>query len=82
MDVEKVLRCARGLLADPAAFWYRAHPEHRPRVQRAIYPGGLCFDGRLIGTAETSGVFSYSREIQARKEGMASPTGFEPVSPP
>ena len=31
---------------DPAGFWERAAPEHRPRLQKAIYPNGLGFDGK------------------------------------
>ena len=81
MNIDETLRFAKSLLGDPAAFWERAAPEHRPRLQKAIYPNGLGFDGKLVGTAETSLAFSYLKDIQARKEDMASPTGLEPVLP-
>ena len=58
------------------------HPEHRPRLQQAIYINGLRYGGELIGSAETSLAFSYLNEIAAGKEEMASPTGLEPVLPP
>ena len=76
------LRCARNLLCDPARFWEMAAPEHRPRLQDAIYPNGLEYDGRLLGTAETSLAFSYLRSATGQVEGMVSPTGLEPVLPP
>jgi hypothetical protein len=79
MDIDATLLFARSLLGDPEGLWKRANPEQRPRIQRAIYPNGLRYDGELNGTAETSLPFSYLREIQAGKEGMASPTGLEPV---
>jgi hypothetical protein len=72
MDIDATLLFARSLLGDPEGLWKRANPEQRPRIQRAIYPNGLRYDGELNGTAETSLAFSYSREIQAGKEGMAS----------
>ncbi len=51
MDVDATLRFARSLLCDPARFWEMAAPEHRPRLQDAIYPNGLEYDGGLVGTA-------------------------------
>ena len=51
MDVDATLRFARSLLCDPARFWEKAAPEHRPRLQDAIYPNGLEYDGGLVGTA-------------------------------
>ena len=80
MDIDATLRFARNLLCDPARFWEMAAPEHRPRLQDAIFPNGLEYDGSLVGTAETSLAFSYLRSAAGEVEGMASPTGG--VAPP
>ncbi len=78
MKIEEVLSFAHQLLADPAHFWQRSAAELRPRIQAAIYPDGLRYNGELIGTAETSLVFSYLFEVQAGNESMARREGFEP----
>ena len=72
MDVTRTLYFATTFLGDPAGFWKRATPEHRPRLPQAIYPNGLRYDGELTGTAETSLAFSCLKEIEVGKEGMAS----------
>lgn len=82
LDIERSLRFARSLLKSPSDFWQRADSRHRPRLQQAIYPNGLHFDGELTGTTDTSLVFSYLNEFKSEKEGVASPTGLEPVLPP
>jgi DNA invertase Pin-like site-specific DNA recombinase len=81
-DVDQALGFARRLLSDPARFWQEASVEHRPRLQRAIYPNGLRFKGDLIGTKETSLLFAYLPALGTNEARMASPTGIEPVLPP
>ena len=81
MDIDGTPRFAKSLLGDPAGFW-KGSAEHRLRLQQAIYPNGLHYDGELVGTAKTFLASRYSNDVQSRKEGMASPTGLEPVLPP
>jgi hypothetical protein len=79
LDVEGLLAFAEQIVADASRLWFEAVPEQKTRLQRVFFPEGLNFDGNAFGTAVTCLAFSELREIQSRENGLASPTGFEPV---
>ena len=78
LDVEGVVAFAERVLGDLARLWQELGPQQRLKLQGVVFPEGLTYDGESFGTAVTSPVFSYLREISTQKEGVASPTGFEP----
>ena len=51
--MEGVLGFAEYLMANAARVWMEATLEQRQRIQSAILPEGLPFDGRELGTAPT-----------------------------
>jgi site-specific DNA recombinase len=82
LDLERSLEFARGVLTDPAGSWHSLTPEQRPGFQQAIYPSGLTYYEGRIGTAKTSWAFTHLEGELETNNGMASPTGLEPVLPP
>lgn len=81
-DVESAIRFGRKMSGDPARMWTALSLGGKQRLQQVVFPEGVTFDGEVFRTAPTSSVFEYLRGIQMAKEGLASPTGFEPVLPP
>ncbi len=83
LDVDSVLAYAEYVLTDSARLWEHAAPEHRRRLQQALFPEGLVWEpsGKFRTTA-TASLFKELREIAGSRGRLASPTGFEPVSPP
>lgn len=83
IDVEGILAFAERILPRAADLWVQASLDQRQRLQQLVFPEGITFDGNgFVGTAVTSFGFSYLGEIQTPGEGLASPAGFEPASPP
>ena len=81
VDLEATLSFAKNMMLHPAEFWRRINPIHKPRFQQAMYPDGIKFGDRYIGTSENSLIFSTLREPQRADVIMASPSGFEPLLP-
>jgi hypothetical protein len=52
------------------------------KIQRALFPNGVHFDGEAFGTSRTNLIFSELAPICEPLEGMVAHTGFEPVLPP
>jgi site-specific DNA recombinase len=82
IDVEGILAFSELLIRNVATVWLEASLSHRQALQRAIFPNGLPFDGRGFGTATTCLAFKRLGRSEGGGNGMASPTGFEPVSWP
>ena len=82
LDMETTLSFAQHLMTNAARCWMEAPAERKRRLQDAFFPEGLAFDGEGFGTAVTCLAFRDLGESQTGNEGMASPTGFEPVLQP
>ena len=76
VDLEATLSFAKNMMLHPAEFWRRLNPIHNPRFQQAMYPDGIKFGDRFIGTSENSLFFSTLREPQRADVIMASPRGL------
>jgi hypothetical protein len=82
-DLEGTLAFAEHVITDPARAWAEFNAEQRRRFQKLVFPEGIAWGpGDGIGTAVTSRVFSYFREIRAAKSHLVAPTGLEPVPRP
>ena len=65
IDIEAVLAFAEKVLGDPGALWASLPVTKKVRLQQAIFPEGLRFDGRSYRTAVTSAAFGACAEIAA-----------------
>ena len=82
MDIAAVLAFAETALADVVRLWDTAPPDQKQRLQAVFFPEGVTFDGGNIRTGATCLAFTQLAACDGAPEGLASPTGFEPVSPP
>ena len=82
LDLEGLLGFAEHVLGNARALWVQATAEQRVRLQAVLFPEGVPFDGSRFGTAVTCLAFAQLADSAEQKDGVASPTGFEPVSPP
>lgn len=82
LDISAVTRFAKTLLARPGDSWRAFDLDGKQRLQRLVFPKGIEFDGEMFRTAVTSPVFTALEASAVRDEGLASPTGIEPVLPP
>ena len=49
-DVEGILGFAEHLVANAGRLWLEGSLQQRQMIQRAIFPNGLPFDGKEVGT--------------------------------
>ena len=81
-SLDDLLWFAKHLLSDLCRSWQGFSSEEKVRFQYLLLPRGVAFNGKTIGTAETASFFRYLQPKSRNKEGLASPTGFEPVLAP
>jgi hypothetical protein len=67
IDIEAVLAFAEQVLGDPGALWRSLPVAKKVRLQSAIFPEGLAFDGRSYRTAVTSAAFAACADLAAGK---------------
>lgn len=82
LDLEGLLGFAEHVLGNARSLWVQATAEQRVRLQAVLFPEGVPFDGSRFGTAVACLAFTQFAASAGSQEGLASPTGFEPVSPP
>jgi DNA invertase Pin-like site-specific DNA recombinase len=83
LDIEALLGFSEHVLGDSARLWFEANVDQKQRLQKVLFPKGLCYSAAEgFGTAATCSMFSMLEDFVAQKTGLASPTGFEPVLPP
>jgi hypothetical protein len=82
MDVDRILDFAGKMLPRSDKAWRQMNAWQRQVFQKAVFPAGIRFDGKKFGTAETSWIFKALEGTKAPKSKVASPRGFEPLSPP
>ena len=77
------LRFTKIHLMDVAGAWQLAAPEQRHRVQTLLFDDGLAYsaDQKSLNRSKSC-LFSTLEALRDAKVKLASPTGFEPVSPP
>ncbi len=61
--------------------WCEAEPAVKWRFQKLVFPAGLDFDGESFGTISTNKIIGALHECKAPSDILASPRGFEPLSP-
>ena len=81
LDVDATLQFVRRLLSRPGRLWADATPETKIALQRALFAHGPVVDQGLNFSTDPNHHDSMTYLLFGQcKEGMASPTGFEPVS--
>lgn len=78
LDPEAVAGFAERVMIDTAALWRKGNVRQKRRLQAAVFPEGVIWDGSAIGTAATSPAFSYLQQIAAGGEELVSQEGLEP----
>ena len=79
IDVEGILGFAEFAVTNAARLWTEASLEQKQRLQRVLFPLAVRLKDGKVGTSVTCFAFMQIQPIQPLKEGLASPTGFEPV---
>jgi site-specific DNA recombinase len=69
IDIEAVLAFAEQVLGDPGALWRSLPVAKKIRLQQAIFPEGLAFDGQSYRTAVTGAAFAACAELAAENGG-------------
>ena len=82
IDLSRTLAFAQTLLEDLPGCWNRLNWQQKPPFFRALYPTGLTYEDGNIGTAQTPWLLVQIGAASSRDNGLAPPTGFEPVFPP
>jgi DNA invertase Pin-like site-specific DNA recombinase len=82
MDLDAIVSFAEHFLNNAGSMWAESSPEMKLKIQHALFPTGVHFDGEAFGTSRTNLVFSELAPILEPIEGMVAHTGFEPVLPP
>ncbi len=80
IDIEGVLGFAETVILDARRVWIEGTLDQRQRLQKVLFPKGVSYSNQTgFGTTETSLFFRWLALVQEKKDGLASPTGFEPV---
>jgi DNA invertase Pin-like site-specific DNA recombinase len=80
-DIEGVIGFAESVIMDARRLWTEGTLEQRQRLQKLLFPKGVTYSTESgFGTTETSLFFRWLALVQDKKDALASPTGFEPVS--
>ncbi len=81
LDLEAALGFASHLLTRTCTLWEAAIPEQKKRLQTLIFPEGLTFDGKALGTPVTAFIFSLLGTDQTEEVNLVEQKGFEPSTP-
>jgi len=81
INIEGVLGFAETIILDASRLWIEGTLDQRERLQTVLFPKGVTYSNQSgFGTTETSLFFRWLAIVQEKSDGLASPTGFEPVS--
>jgi hypothetical protein len=75
LEVEGVLAFAEYVFGNLVALWTNADANDRCRIQEAVFPSGLVWDGERFGTVVSIPAFSWLQVIPTGGNEVASPRG-------
>ncbi len=78
LDLEAALGYARSLLSNTSKVWEAASAPRKRSLQTLIFPEGVTFDGKGLGTPSTTFIFSLLGAGICDLEEMVEPKGIEP----
>jgi len=78
MDLEASLGYARSLLTSTSKVWGVASAPRKRLLQTLVFPEGVTFDGKGLGTPATSFIFSLLGAESCDQEVLVEPKGVEP----
>lgn len=81
LDLEASLGYARCLLTSTSKVWGVASAPRKRLLQTLVFPEGVTFDGKGLGTPATSIVFSLLGAETCNLEDLVEQKGFEPSTP-
>ena len=78
---DETFRTSFGFLANPRILWDSGRVEHRRKLLRLMFGGGVKYaKNAKFRTPQTTRVFKALHEISQGDSSLAHPTGFEPVT--
>ncbi len=80
-DMEASWGYGRAILTNTYKLWEAADPDQKRRFQKMIFPAGVTFDGKALGTPITTILFNELGPEKVDLAGLVAHTGFEPVLP-
>ena len=79
-DFQECWDYCKAFIGNIAQLWKDGDLAKKQRFQSLIFPEGLYFDGKNIGTAKLSLLFQHFYALQAQKSNLGWLTGFEPAT--
>ncbi len=81
LDLEAALSHAKSLLTSTSTLWKTVPAPKKRRLQPLIFPAGVTYDGKALGTPATAFVFSLLSPETTMKVDLVEQKGFEPSTP-
>ena len=81
LDLEAALGYARSVLSNTSKVWEVASAPRKRSFQTLIFPEGVTFDGKGLGTPTTTFIFSLLGAETYDLEDLVEQKGFEPSTP-
>lgn len=78
LDLEAALGYARPLLSSTSDLWQTVPAPEKRTLQPLVFPKGVTFDGRALGTPATACIFNMLGQNQAGRVSLVEPKGVEP----
>ncbi len=81
LDLEAAFGFASHVLTRTSTLWEAADAEQKRRLQTLIFPEGVTFDGKVLGTLVTALIFKLLDPNQTDEVKLVEQKGFEPSTP-
>jgi site-specific DNA recombinase len=80
LDLEATLGFSRSLLTSTSEIWTVASAPRKRTLQPLIFPEGVTFDGKGLGTPATAFVYSLLGSESCGEKDLVEPKGIEPLT--
>jgi hypothetical protein len=77
MDLQAAVNFGEFVLLNAPRLWADSSLDQKQRLQQALFPLGVQFEGGFYRTAQTSMIFYELEPEKAEKEGLVALTGIE-----
>ncbi len=77
-NIDYLVSLSENLLANVSTVWLDASFEHKLRFQSLLFPKGIFYEDKNIGTAELGLPFALIQQFQTSKTSLAPQEGIEP----
>lgn len=81
LDVNALLNFAYDFIRTAENVWYYAPIDYKIKLQRVIFPEGLCYTETGFSNSKISRAFNLITDIATSQSNVVTPPGFEPELP-